>query len=154
MGSPLWAQDEEAVNAIETYSVSYSSEVHLGMSVGKDMATIVWDQDGILLVDFLSPAIRSTVTVTPNSCGNWRVTSVTSGQTLTWTSPFIMTTREFIQLRPRVRNLRNWYGQGFLNPHPLYAALIGHHSTSTCSDHRRTSSAVSILQTTVNWIPQ
>ena len=61
------------------------------------MATIFWDQDGILLVDFLSPVSRPTVIGTPNSCGNWRVTSGTSDRTLTSkTSPFVTTTRVFI----------------------------------------------------------
>ena len=45
-------------------------EVRSGTSVGKVMATTLWDQDGILLADSLNPAIRSTVTGSPNSCGN------------------------------------------------------------------------------------
>ena len=48
-------------------------------------------------MDFLSPVSRPTVTGTPNSCGNWRVTSGTSDRTLTSrTSPFVTTTRVFI----------------------------------------------------------
>ena len=85
------SQEEEAVNKVETFSVSYSSEVQTGPSTGKVMATIFWDQDGILLADFLSPAIRLTVTGSPNSCGSQR--SGTSDRTLTWTSPFITTKR-------------------------------------------------------------
>ena len=63
------------------------------------MATIFWDQDGILLLDFLSADSRPNVTGSPNSCGNWRVTSGTSDRTLTSrTSPFVTTTRVFIHL--------------------------------------------------------
>ena len=79
-----------------------------------------------------------------------RLTSGTSGRTLTWTSPFITTTRGFIyrHLRPRVGNLRNWYGRWFQTRRTV---LTWRHSTSIFSDHWRTFSVASISQMTANW---
>ena len=100
MGSQhqTWTRDEEVAIAVETSSVCLGArKFRTGPSTGKVMATIFWDLGGILLVDFLSPVIRSTVTGRPNSCGNWRMTSGTSDRTLTSrTSPFVTTTRVFI----------------------------------------------------------
>ena len=148
MGSPLWARDEHEEsqcirNILSRIQLESSRS---GPSVGKVMATIFWDQDCILLVDFLSPAILSTVAGTPNSYGNLRVTSGTSGRTLT--SPFVTTTRWFIHLRSRVWNLRNWYGRWFLTVPDLYSpdlAPSDFHLFGPLKDH----SVASISQMTV-----
>ena len=96
MSSQLWTWDEEVAIAVKHPQSLRARKFRTGPSTEKVMATIFWDQDRILLVDFLSPVSRPTVTGTPNSCGNWRVASGTSDRTLTSRiSPFV-TTRVFV----------------------------------------------------------
>ena len=127
-----------------------------GPSTGKVMATICWAQDGILLVDFLSPVRPAKlwpVHPTPAETEEWHPGQATEH----WHQVHYHSSRQLAYsyilraYRPRVTNLRNWYGRWFLTRR---TALIWRHPTSTCSDYWKTSSVASSSQITANWIRQ